>query len=114
MVLGVEDLVRVGGACEAGDLAFGDVLKIVVSASALILSKLQQRTRQQEQKAGGEIERKGGSCYLHPQISMQKNLKLKPFLALIPHIHHRLQAILAQRHTVHDAEVVRPRLAEGV
>jgi hypothetical protein len=50
-------------------------------------------------------------AYLDPQVRVQQELKLKARLALIPHIDHRLQAILRQRDAVYEAKVERPRLA---
>ena len=41
---------------------------------------------------------------------MQQHLKLKALVTRIVHIQHRLQPIFTQRNTVHQAEVVRPRL----
>ena len=41
---------------------------------------------------------------------MQQHLEVKALLALVPHIQHRLQTVSLQRDTVHQSELVRPRL----
>ena len=39
---------------------------------------------------------------------MQQHLKLKAFFPFVAHVEHRLQATLAQRATIHQAEVLGP------
>lgn len=39
---------------------------------------------------------------------MQQRLELEALLALVPHVQHRLQTVLAQRQAVHQAEFVWP------
>src|SRR5262249_55228976 len=44
-------------------------------------------------------------------IRVQQDLKLKRLAPFVPHVHHRLQPITAQRDAVDEPEVVRPGLA---
>lgn len=48
--------------------------------------------------------------YVNFEVGVQQHLELESLLALVAHIQHGLQAILAQRHSVYEAELVRPSL----
>ena len=48
--------------------------------------------------------------YLNREVRVQQHLELEALLPLVAHIQHRLQAILAQRHAVHQSELVWPCL----
>lgn len=41
---------------------------------------------------------------------MQQHLKLEALASGVVHIQHRLQAVLTQRHAIHQPELVGPRL----
>lgn len=92
MLGGVEHFVDVGGATQPVDGDFGDFLLPSVSILRCLLSSRScQETR------------------LDAEICVQQHLKLEALLPLILHIEHRLQAILTQRHAVHQSEIKRPR-----
>ena len=42
---------------------------------------------------------------------MEQHLELEALAAGVVHIEHRLQSVLAKRHTVHKTELVRPCLS---
>lgn len=50
--------------------------------------------------------------YLNSQIRVQQHLELERLLALVPHVHHRLQTLGTERDAVHQTEIVRPIFAE--
>jgi hypothetical protein len=56
------------------------------------------------------LSRTHRSTHVDLEVCMQKHLKLKTRLALVPHGQHRLQPIPAQRDAVHERKLVRPRL----
>lgn len=50
--------------------------------------------------------------YLNTQVRMQQHLELKVLATLVLHLQRRPQPFLAERDTVHQTKLVRPRLAE--
>ena len=50
--------------------------------------------------------------YINTEICVQQNLEVKCLLALVAHLHDRLESFAAQRNAVDETEVVWPFLAE--
>lgn len=48
--------------------------------------------------------------HINSEVRMQQHLELEALASGVVHIQHRLQPILAQRHAIHQPELVGPRL----
>ena len=92
MLGGIEDLVSVGSGAETVDLELGDVLRISVS------------------KIGPSSSSSTIITHVALEVSVQQHLELEGLLALVADVQHGLQSILAKRHGVDKAEIIRPGL----
>lgn len=57
-----------------------------------------------------EIRKVSADTHINLEVSVQQHLELKRLLALVAHVEHGLQTILAERDSVHKTEVIRPGL----
>ena len=49
-------------------------------------------------------------AYVNLEVGVKKHLELERLLALVAHVEHGLQTVLAERHGVHKTELIGPGL----
>ena len=49
-------------------------------------------------------------AYVNLEVGVKKHLELERLLALVAHVEHSLQTVLAERHGVHKTELIGPGL----